>query len=151
MYVKEIMTKDVITVSEEFNVENCARLLSENNISGLPVVDEDGKVAGMVTEGDLIRRAADLKGPSYLEILGGIIYFDTPKEVLDNLRKSMGRLVRDVMTRDVETVNENKTVEEAATVLVEKKLKRLPVVSDDGKLVGIVSRKDILNYLYKDR
>lgn len=149
MKVKDIMTRKVITVLEEFTVEDCARLLSDNSISGLPVVDDSHKVTGMVTEGDLIRRAANLKGPSYLEILGGIIYLDTPKDLLENLRKSMGRLVRDVMTREVELVNENKTVEEVATILVEKKLKRLPVVDDDNHLVGIVSRKDILHYLYK--
>ena len=71
MYIKDIMTKQVITVGEDDTVEKCADLLITYNLSGLPVIDEEGKVKGIVTEGDLIRRAATIKGPASLEVLGG--------------------------------------------------------------------------------
>lgn len=151
MYVKDIMTKEVITVAEDYTVEKCAGLLKDYNLSGIPVVDTGGKVKGIVTEGDLIRRAAELKGPSYLEILGGIIYFDTPTDLINEFKKSMGKIVGDIMTKEVITVNEDKTIEDAATILVRNKLKRLPVLNKEGNLVGIISRKDIMNHLYDNK
>ena len=148
MLVKEIMTKEVYAVTTDCTVEKAAALLNEHGVNGLPVVNEDGKVVGMVTEGDLIKRAAEVKKPTYLEILGGIIYFDTPKEILDEFQKAMGKLVGEVMTKDVVTVIEDNTVEEAATILVRKRLKALPVVNKEGSLVGVLARRDILHFLY---
>ncbi|HLR20823.1 MAG TPA: CBS domain-containing protein [Tissierellaceae bacterium] len=147
--IKDIMTKEVITVKEDDTAEKCARLLSQNNLSGLPVLDDNGKLVGMVTEGDLIRRASELDGPAYLEIFGGIFYLDSPKEYMDKLRRSMGQIVRDIMTRDIVTAKLNDKVEDVATVLVRNKLKRLPVVDEDRSVIGIVSRKDIMNYLFR--
>jgi len=147
--IKDIMTKEVITVKEDDTAEKCARLLSQNNLSGLPVLDDNGKLVGMVTEGDLIRRASEIDGPAYLEIFGGIFYLDSPKEYMDKLRRSMGQIVRDIMTRDIVTAKLNDKVEDVATVLVRNKLKRLPVVDEDRSVIGIVSRKDIMNYLFR--
>ena len=149
MYIKDIMTTDVITVSENDTVEKCANLLSIHDLSGLPVLDDTGQVKGIITEGDLIRRASRIKGPAFLELLGGIIYLDNPNTFLDEVKKSMGHFARDVMTKDVITVSPSSGIENAATLLVRKKVKRLPVLNDEGKLVGIVSRKDIMNYLFR--
>lgn len=151
MYIKDIMTKDVITVNEKDTVEKCANLLSKNNLSGLPVIDEDGNVKGIVTEGDLIRRASRIDGPPYLEILGGIIYLERYKDFMKDIKKSMGNLAEDIMSKDVITISPDEEVENAATLLVEKKIKRLPVVDKDNKLIGIVSRRDIMNYLFKEK
>lgn len=148
MYIKDIMTTDVVTIKEKDTVEKCANLLSTHNLSGLPVLDDEGKVKGMVTEGDLIRRASRVKGPAFLEILGGIIYLESPKKFMDEIKKSMGNIVKDIMTEDVITIGPNEEIECAATLLVRKKIKRLPVVDEEGKLLGIVSRKDIMNYLF---
>jgi CBS domain-containing protein len=146
--VKEIMSTDVITVSTEEAVEQCARLLQEHNISGLPVLDAAGKVAGMVTEGDLIRRASRVKAPGYLEILGGLIYLGSPKKFVDELQRAMSLEAGQLMTKDVISVMADDSVEQAATLMVEKKISRLPVIDKDGKLVGIVSRRDIMASLY---
>lgn len=148
MKIKDIMTKDVVTVGLEDTVEKCANLLIKNDISGLPVLDDKGKVIGMVTEGDLIRRISKIKGPAVLEILGGLIYFDSPKKLMSDLEKSMGYLASEVMTKDIVTVSPDEDVERAATLLVENKVKRLPVVDNEGKLIGIIARKDIMNYLF---
>lgn len=148
MYIKDIMTTDVITVSENDTVEKCANLLITHDISGLPVLDDEGNVKGIITEGDLIHRASRIKGPAFLEILGGIIYLENPNTFLDQVKKSMGNFARNVMSENVITVGPDDEVEAAATLLVRKKIKRLPVLNDEGKLIGIVSRKDIMNYLF---
>lgn len=148
MYIKDIMTKEVITVTENDTVERCANLLITHNLSGLPVVDDQGRVKGMVTEGDLIRRASRIKGPAALEVLGGIFYLESPKKFMEDLQRSMGYLAKDIMTEDVITVSPEEEVEDGATLLVQKKIKRLPVVDKEGNLVGIVSRKDIMNHLF---
>ncbi len=83
MLVKDIMAKDVITVKSTDTVDTCASLLFNHNISGLPVMDDEGKLVGIVTEGDLIRRESRIQGPAVLEILGGLIYLDTPKKFME--------------------------------------------------------------------
>lgn len=148
MYIKDIMSKDVIAVSEETTVEDCANLLIEHDLSGLPVLDKEGKIKGMVTEGDLIRRASRMKGPAAIEILGGIFYLENPKKFMENVKKSMGLIAKNMMTEDVITIDGDKEIEDAATLLVQNKIKRLPVVDKEGNLIGIVSRKDIMNYLF---
>lgn len=150
MKVSEVMTEEVITVSTSDSVEQCARLLQEHNISGLPVLDESGRVAGMVTEGDLIRRASRVKAPGYLEILGGLIYLGSPKKFVEELQRAMSLEAGQLMSRDVFTVKPEDDIEVAATLMVEKMISRLPVVDDKGKLVGIISRRDIMGSLYRD-
>lgn len=151
MYIKDIMTRGIVTVREDDTVEKCANLLITHNLSGLPVLDESGKVKGIVTEGDLIRRASRVKGPAALEVLGGIFYLESPKKFMDDLKKTMGNSAKDIMTKDVITVDPDKLIEEAATLLVQNKIKRLPVIDKEGNLIGIVSRKDIMNYLFMAR
>lgn len=148
MQVKEIMTSEVVTVSIDESVEQCAKLLQEHNISGLPVLDAAGKVAGMITEGDLIRRASRIKAPGYLEILGGLIYLGSPKKFVDELQRAMSLEAGQLMSKNLISVNPEDTVEKAATLMVEKKVSRLPVIDDQEKLVGIVSRRDIMGSLY---
>lgn len=148
MYIKDIMTKEVITVKENDTVEKCANLLITHNLSGLPVLDIEGKVKGMVTEGDLIRRASRIEGPPALEVLGGIFYLESPKHFMEKLERSMGSTAGEIMTDEVITVEPDKLIEDAATLLVRNKIKRLPVVDSEGKLLGIVSRKDIMGYLF---
>lgn len=148
MYVKDIMTKEVFTVNENDTVEKCANILSTKNLSGLPVVDDNNKVIGIVTEGDLIKRASRIEGPPVLEVLGGIFYLETPNKFMERLKKLTGSIVKEIMTKDIITIDPDKELEDAATLLVRKKIKRLPVVDKEGNLVGIISRKDIMHYLF---
>ncbi|MFO7951485.1 MAG: CBS domain-containing protein [Bacillota bacterium] len=150
MLVKEIMSTDPITVSTEDSVEKCARLLQERDISGLPVLDSDGNLVGIVTEGDLIRRASRIKVPGYLEILGGLIYLDSPKKFIDELQRAMALDAGKLMSKNVITVNPDDSLERAATLMVENNINRLPVVDENKGLVGIVSRRDIMARLYSD-
>ena len=150
MLIKDIMTKNVITVSTEDSVEKCAKLLQENDISGLPVIDEEDHVVGIVTEGDLIRRASRIKAPGYLEILGGLIYLGSPKKFVDELQRAMAVTAGQLMSTDVVSIRPDDKVEKAATVMVEKGINRLPVLDVRDKLIGIVSRRDIMGCLYSD-
>lgn len=150
MNVKEIMTTDVITVTTEDTVEKCAKLLLEQNFSGLPVLDLEGKLVGIVTEGDLIRRASRIKAPAALALLGGYIYLDNPQKFMEDIKRAMAQKAGDLMSEKLVTVSSEDTIEDAATLMINKKIKRLPVVDDEGKLIGIISRRDIMNYLYLD-
>ena len=146
--VNDIMTTEVITVSTGDSVELCAKLMQENNISGLPVLNEAGRVSGIVTEGDLIRRASRVKAPGYLEILGGLIYLGSPKKFVEELQRAMSLEAGQLMSKNLVTVAPEDTVEKAATLMVDKKISRLPVLDESGKMVGIISRRDIMGSLY---
>lgn len=147
MLAKDIMTKEVITVGPEDTVQDAARLLADHKISGLPVVNERREVVGIVSEGDFIVRTQKLKVPSYIQILGGVIYLDDPRDFKEELRKVAAYLVKDIMTEEVETVDEETEVEELATIMFEEGVNRIPVVDADNRLVGIVSRADIVRSL----
>jgi len=144
------MTKEVVTVGENDSVKKCANLLTTHHLSGLPVLDESGQLTGIITEGDLIRRSAKVPTPPYLEFLGGIIYLDDPNKFFDEVKKSMGLTAKEVMTEELITIGPDKTIDKEANLLVRKQIKRLPVLDESGKLIGIVSRKDIMAHLFQE-
>lgn len=146
MLAKDIMTVDVVTVKANDTVEDVIKLLVEKKISGVPVINEEAEVVGIVTEGDLIVRSQKLHIPSYIQILGGVIYLDNPEDFKEELRKAVAYKVADIMTTDPATVQEDTSVEEIATIMSDEGINRLPVVKNN-KLVGIVSRADIVRSL----
>lgn len=148
MKVKDIMTKEVVTVKEDDTVETAANILNDKGLSGLPVVDDDNLIKGIITEGDLMRRISKIDGPSYIEVLGGIFPLESKSDFFDRLKKSMGYLVKDMMTKNLITISEEAELEDVATLMVKKKVKRIPVVDDKGRLIGIISRKDIMEHLF---
>jgi CBS domain-containing protein len=143
MLAKDIMTRDVIAVKSQDLVENVIKILMEKNISGVPVVDDDNHVIGIVTEGDLIYRSKKLKIPTFFSILDGYVFLESTKTIEKQLKKMVGYRVEDVMTTDVITVREDQTVEDVATIMTKEKINRVPVVKDE-RLVGIISRRDII-------
>lgn len=148
MLVKDVMTEQVITVTTDDPVEKCASLMLKHNISGLPVLDQGGRVVGMVTEGDLIRRASRIKAPGYLEILGGLIYLGSPTKFVNEIKRAMSLTAGEMMTKKVVSVGPEASIEEAATLMVDHEVNRLPVLNAAGEVVGIVSRRDIMKHLY---
>lgn len=143
MMVKDIMTKKVFSVQPEDSIEDVVKLLVEHNISGVPVVDDENKVVGIITEGDLIYRSKKLQIPSYFTILDSYIFLEDPSTVKDQIKKMIGYKVKDVMTEKVIVAKEDDSIEEVATIITNKNVNRLPVVKDN-KLVGIISRRDII-------
>ena len=140
--VRDVMEGDWPTLGEEDTVEAAIRLFAEGRVSGAPVV-MDGKLQGIITEGDLIFREADVKAPGFLDILGGIIPLGSWEEYREEALKSAGVMVGEVMTKAVITVSPDTHLSEAATIMAEQGLKMLPVVEDE-RLRGVISRMDIL-------
>jgi CBS domain-containing protein len=123
-------------------VEGVIKLFAESGVSGAPVVDE-GRLVGIVTEGDLIFRDADVKAPGFLDILGGMIPLGSWDEYRDEALKSAGVTVDEVMTREVITISPEATLAEASTLMADKRVKILPVTENDA-LRGVITRMDIL-------
>ena len=144
---RDIMTTKVITVSPHDEVEKAARLLLEHHISGLPVVDEKGMVVGVISEGDLILREKEVKPPAYSIVLGAVIYLESPQRFFDELRRTVAQKVEDLMSKKIYTVGPETTVEEIATLMAAKGVNRLPVVDEGRRLLGIVTRQDIIKSL----
>lgn len=148
MKVKDIMTKEVITVSPDTPVKEIAELMIEKGIGGVPVVEEE-RIVGIVTEEDLIMKNVKLHFPTYIQLLDAVIYLESLKKYEEELRRAVGATAKDVMTKEVVTVSPEEELEEAATLMVEKGISRLPVV-DNGKLVGIITKRDILRSISKE-
>ena len=140
--VGEIMQTDWPTLGPEQTVEDAIKLFAESGISAAPVV-EDGRLAGIVTEGDLIFQDAEIKAPGFLDILGGVIPLGNWDEYRQEAIKSAGVTVGEVMTREVFTIGPDASLAEAATIMAEEKIKLLPV-AEEGRLRGVVTRMDIL-------
>ncbi len=145
---KDIMTIDVLTVSKEAKVKEIAKLFSDKRIGGAPVVDESGQVIGIVTDGDLIMQDAKIHFPNYINLLDGFIILGSTKRFEEQLRKAVGAKVKDVMTKDVISVAEDTSIEDVATLMMERNVSRLPVVRE-GKLVGLITRGDIVRAISK--
>jgi CBS domain-containing protein len=143
MKTHDVMTWGAITVEPEASVARAVRLMLQNNISGLPVVDSKGQLVGMVTEGDFLRRGelgTQRQRPRWLEFLLG------PGRLAAEYVKASGQKVAQVMTREAKTITPETPLEEVVRLMERHRVKRLPVVQD-GKLVGIVSRADLLHAL----
>ncbi|OWZ82810.1 CBS domain-containing protein [Natranaerobius trueperi] len=146
MFARDIMTKELITVSPETTVDQAAKIMSEKNISGLPVIDEDNRIMGIVTEGDLLGKHKKIDPPGYIEFLGGIIFTESQDEYFEQLQKYVATKVVQLMSTDVVTVTPDTPVEELPTLMDQKEIKRV-LVTEKGKLIGIVSRADVIRAL----
>jgi CBS domain-containing protein len=141
MKARDIMVSPVITVGEDATVRDVAKILLANHISAVPVVDHTGKLIGIVSEADLIHRfEAGTERPTswWLSLISG------ESALAAEYVQSHARKVRDVMTRDIQTAHPDTPLYEIADLLEEKHVKRVPVVSDGGDLVGIISRANII-------
>lgn len=143
------MSKEVITVTKEMLVKELAALLTEKNISGVPVVDDGGKIIGIVTESDLIDSNKKVHIPTVVSILDSFIYLESPDRMEQEMRKIAGAVVGDIYTSDVTTVAPDSGVDELATIMSEQNIHTLPVI-DNGQLVGIIGKRDIIRTIISD-
>ena len=143
MKVKDVMTQQVLSIEPNSSVLQAVRLMLQNKISGLPVVNAGGTLVGIVTEGDFLRRAettTERRRPRWLEFLVG------PGRLADEYVHTHARKIADVMTPDPYTVTEDTPLEDVVQLMEKHRIKRLPVVRG-GQLVGIVSRANLLHAL----
>ncbi|MGE5454269.1 MAG: CBS domain-containing protein [Methylocystaceae bacterium] len=148
MLAKDIMTHEVIMVSPEENVNSVMKMLIDNKISGVPVVDEEKHLLGVVTEKDLMIKAKELKVPFYLTVFDSIIYLENPNKFKEEMKKYTGSRVKDVMTTRVVTAEEDTAVSDIVELFTEYNINRVPIVRR-GKVIGIVTRNDVLKALVK--
>jgi CBS domain-containing protein len=146
--VREIMDSEPETVTPDTSVEEVLRVLRENELPGVPVIDAEGRCVGIVTEADLVLPddQGDLHIPHYVNLFGGTVFLEPLSRFEQRLRKAFASNAADMMTSDPDTVSPDTTVREAARLIHESGHNRLPVV-EDGRLVGVVTRVDVLGAL----
>ena len=141
--VKEVMTGIVVAVGMAAELYEAAHLLSEHKISGMPVVDNEKRVVGVISEADLLQLVGMKKDHTFKDILQNIL-----GEAV-RAKTTAGNRVQDVMTSPALTIGPDEDIKKAALLLDERRIKRLPVVDGEGRLVGIVSRGDIVRTIGK--
>lgn len=141
--VRDAMTRSVIKVREDADISEVTTLLSENRISGLPVVDDQDRVIGMITEADILAMTGMKKGHTFKDVIRHLL-----GEPLAGPKRS--RRLRDVMTKPAITTGPEADIREIAVTLDDKRIKRLPVVDEQGKLIGVISRADIVRAIGKN-
>jgi CBS domain-containing protein len=138
MRVKDVMTTDVLTVRADVSLKDAAALMAERGISGLPVVDFGGQVAGVLSEGDILfKETGNVPRRGFVDRL-----LSLPRDELD--AKLVARTAGEAMTAPALTIGPRRPLTEAANTMIEQGVKRLPVVDDAGNLVGIVTRADLV-------
>ena len=147
--VKDIMTRDVKTVSPETEITQAAKLLLSERINGVPVINKAGELVGILCQSDLIAQQKSIPIPSLFTLLDGYI----PLTLLTRLDKEVEKIaaitVKNAMTPDPITVDSDTDIEKVAFLMVEKNYHTLPVV-DSGRLVGIVGKEDVLRILLSE-
>ena len=146
--VSEVMTPDPILVRPQTSLEEAIKILAEKRIGGLPVVDESGKLVGVLAESDLMWQESEVKPPSYIMLLDSVIYLENPGRYQRELHKALGQTVGEVMSsKPLFTIKPEKTVKDAAQLLNEKRIDRLPVIDENGQVIGIITRGDIVRIM----
>lgn len=144
--VGEIMTREVKTISPTATLREAAETLALSGFSGAPVVDGDGCVIGVITESDLMNEA---KKRTALPHIGAFGLFLAPEDALRRIyHDGADLLVEEVMTKSVESVTGDASLREVTDLMTKKRINRIPVVDFEGKLVGLVTREDILRALF---
>lgn len=143
---KDIMTTDPVTVSPDTDVVHAARILIERKFNGLPVVDTEGRLVGVLTQSDLIAQQKKLNIPSFFTVLDGFIPLRSISELDDQMRRMSATVVSQAMTHDPITVGPDTPIDEIASLMVDSKYHTLPVVLN-GRLVGVLGKEDVLRTL----
>ena len=143
---KDIMTKEPITVSPETEIVHATKLLLENRINGVPVIDETGKLVGILCQSDLIAQQKKLPVPSFFTFLDGLIPLTSMKQFEKEVQKIAAITVSQAMTPNPVVARPDTGIEEVAALMVDSGFHTIPVV-DKGALVGIVGKEDILKTL----
>ncbi|WP_028571696.1 CBS domain-containing protein [Desulfonatronum lacustre] len=143
---KDIMTRDVVTVTPDTDVNAAAKILLEKDFNGLPVLDEDGKLVGVLCQSDLVVQQREFPLPSFFTLLGGFVALTSLSQLQRAVDKMAATKVSQAMTPDPVSVSPDTPVNKLADLMAENKYHTIPVL-EDGKLVGVVGKKDILRLL----
>jgi CBS-domain-containing membrane protein len=140
---KDIMTTDLITVSPDTEITQATKILLDKRVNGLPVLDSEGRLVGLICQSDLVMQQKKIALPSLFNLLDGLIPLRAPKNFEQEIRKITATTVGQAMVTNPVTVTPETELTEIATLMVEKKYHTLPVL-DGGKLVGVIGKEDVL-------
>ncbi|MBE9198090.1 MULTISPECIES: CBS domain-containing protein [unclassified Nodularia (in: cyanobacteria)] len=142
--VTDVMSRDPIVVRTETPLKEAIQILAEKRISGIPVVDDVGKLVGIISETDLMWQETGVTPPAYIMFLDSVIYLQNPATYERELHKALGQTVGEVMSKNPVTISPEKTVKEAAQLMHDRSIHRLPVIDSASQVVGILTRGDIV-------
>ncbi len=143
---RDMMTKNVVTVTPEMEITQAARLLLDNHFNGLPVVDDKGRLIGILCQDDLIVQQKKLPLPSLFTFFDGLIPMTSYRSLEKEVDKIVASKVSQAMTPDPITIDPDTSLEDIATLMVNNNIHTLPVV-EGGRLVGIIGKEDVLRTL----
>lgn len=149
--VRDIMDSEPVSVTVADSVEKVLNVMRDHDLSGVPVVNEGGRCVGIITEADLVlsEEGEDFHLPHYFQLFGGVVFLERWSNFEERARKAFAATAEDMMTPDPITIEPDATVREAANLIARKKHNRLPVI-EHGRLVGVVTRVDVLDGLTSD-
>ncbi len=142
--VADVMSREPIAVRPETPLKEAIKILAEQRIGGLPVMDDSGKLVGIVSETDLMWQETGVTPPAYIMFLDSVIFLKNPATYERDLHKALGQTVGEVMSHNPVTVSPDKPLKEAAQMLNEHKIHRLPVLDDAGQVIGILTCGDVI-------
>ncbi len=145
---KDIMTSDVIVANQNDEISSIANLLIKEKIGGLPVLDDDNKVVGIISETDIMKKETHIEAPGFINLLQGIILLDDMKKLEKNMKQIAAYKVKDLMSKDIVKVDEDDTFDYVANLMIKKSINRVPVVDKENRLKGIICRYDIIKAMY---
>ena len=146
---KDIMTTNVITVKSDITVGELSNILLKNKISGVPVVNKEDKLIGIVTEADIIKDNVKIQFPFYFDPLMVSAYIVDFEKYNENVKDYLNTKVEDIMNQRVKTASPQTSINEIANIMANSKVNRVPIIDDDRKVVGIVTRADVIKSMIR--
>ena len=143
---RDIMTTNVVTVKKDQPISDLSKLFIENHFNGVPVLDDAGKVIGVVTQSNLIEQNKNLHIPTVIALFDAVLFLESEKKFESDVKKLTGSKIEDIYHKKPITVSPDADLSEITTIMAEKDVHTLPVLEDD-KLIGIVGKKDVIRAL----
>lgn len=142
--VADAMSRDPVVVRPETPLNEAIQILAERHFSGLPVVDDARQLVGIISETDLMWQETGVTPPAYIMFLDSVIYLKNPATYERDLHKALGQTVGEVMSRDPISIDPDKSLKDAAQMMHDRSVHRLPVLDAEGHVIGILTRGDII-------
>ena len=141
---RDIMTREVHCVTAATPIQELARSFAEKKVSGFPVLDDDGRLAGVVTESDLIHQNQRLHIPTVVALFDSVIVLGSSKRLEEEIRQMSATRVDEIMNRDPVTVLGETPVEDVARLMAERHVDTIPVLDEAGALIGVIGKRDVI-------
>ena len=147
---KDIMTTNVVVAKKDDSISDVAKILITEKIGGLPVVDDENRVIGVISETDIIKKEKYIEAPRFINFLQGMIFLEDMNKLEEDIKKVAAYKVEDLMSTDIAKVYEDDVFDGIANIMIKKSINRVPVLDKGNKLKGIVCRYDIIKSLYNE-